>query len=354
MKETRRVFSVSGSESVVRTVLENLVGFKAVTVLFSGEAALDSLSKVFRNNKSIVCTADAPFLPRFFPSSLDVIEIFATDSSRTIFGADNIININDNIIRQFIEIAERYNVDIGDHVSNSADASAKNSVKSDCLFCRLLEGNPLHEQASLYESDNFLVIPGSGAFLDGYIMILPKAHVMSCAELNDNQRLEMLEVIEDVKFILKSIYHMDILVWENGSGSGGKGKPSTSIVHAHIHACPSQFNVLETTYAKGIPVHPISFEDLPKYEENSYLLIMDYDGSWHISNDINLYIPRQYVRQLIALEHNINGDLWNWREFPFWDNVAKTGNSFIDFVKINYEMLSPRIQKATQKFIKCK
>ena len=81
---------------------------------------------------------------------------------------------------------------------------------------------------------------------------------------------------------------------------------------------------------------------------------MDYDGSWHISNDTNLYIPRQYVRQLIALEHNINGDLWNWREFPFWDNVAKTGNSFIDFVKINYEMLSPRIQKATQKFIKCK
>ena len=331
MKETRRVFSVSGSESVVRTVLENLVGFKAVTVLFSCEAAWDSLSKVFRNNKSIVCTTDAPFLPNFFPSSLDVIEIFATDSSRTIFGADNIININDNIIRQFIEIAERYNVDIGDHVSNSADASAKNSVKSDCLFCRLLEGNPLHEQASLYESDNFLVIPGSGAFLDGYIMILPKAHVMSCAELNDNQRLEMLEVIEDVKFILKSIYHMDILVWENGSGSGGKGKPSTSIVHAHIHACPSQFNVLETTYAKGIPVHPIS-----------------------LSNDTNLYIPRQYVRQLIALEHNINGDLWNWREFPFWDNVAKTGNSFIDFVKINYEMLSPRIQKATQKFIKCK
>ena len=65
----------------------------------------------------------------------------------------------------------------------------------------------------------------------------------------------------------------------------------------------------------------------------------------------NMYIPRQYVRQMIALEHNINSELWNWRRFPFWDNVEKTGNTFLDYVKNNYGELSTRIKKATRKFI---
>lgn len=300
-KATRKVFSVKGKESAVRTVLNGLMGFKAVTVL-SDMVTPDAMSEVFKNNKNVVCRAEDISYPL---KNEDVVDVHATDSDM-IFGVKNIINVKGNIVRQFMEIAEEHDIDIGDHASN---ASTKSALKSDCLFCKLLAGKPVHEQASLYESKNFLVIPGSGAFLDGYIMILPKPHVMSCAELDLEQRLEMLEVINDIKFILSSIYKKDVLVWENGSGLDGKGKPKTSIVHAHIHACPSTLNVLETTNATGIPVHPISFEDLPKFKENSYLLIMDYDRKWYISYNPDLYIPRQYVRQLIAMEHNINGEL---------------------------------------------
>lgn len=344
MKATRKVFSVKGKESAVRTVLNGLIGFKAVTVL-SNMVTTDTMNNVFMNNKSVICKSDD--IP-YSVLNTDIVNILATDSDTMIFGINNIINVKGNIVRQFMEIAEEHDIDIGDHVSN---ASSKSPLISDCLFCKLLAGNPVHEQASLYESKNFLVIPGSGAFLDGYIMILPKSHVMSCVELDYEQRMEMLDVIADVKYILRSIYKKDILVWENGSGLDGKGKPKTSIVHAHIHACPSTLNVLETTNATGISVYPIKFEDLPNYKENSYLLIMDYDGNWYISYDSNLYIPRQYVRQLIALEHGINSELWNWRRFPFWDNVEKTGNDFLTYVKENYGELSTRVKKATEKFI---
>lgn len=344
MKATRKVFSVKGKESAVRTVLNGLMGFKAVTVL-SDMVTPDAMSEVFKNNKNVVCRAEDI---SYSLKNEDVVDVHATDSDMMIFGVKNIINVKGNIVRQFMEIAEEHDIDIGDHASN---ASTKSALKSDCLFCKLLAGKPVHEQASLYESKNFLVIPGSSAFLDGYIMILPKPHVMSCAELDLEQRLEMLEVINDIKFILSSIYKKDVLVWENGSGLDGKGKPKTSIVHAHIHACPSTLNVLETTNATGIPVHPISFEDLPKFKENSYLLIMDYDRKWYISYNPDLYIPRQYVRQLIAMEHNINGELWNWRKYPFWDNVEKTGNDFLSFVKNNYGKLNTSIKKATEKFI---
>ena len=344
MKETRKIFSVRGKEKVVRTVMEGLVDFKAVEVIYN-DISQEAISEVFANNKSVICKAEDI---KYAFGNIKVVDVLATDSDTRIFGVKNIINLNGNIVRQFMEIAEDHNIDIGDHVSN---ASEKSPLKSDCLFCKLLEGNPVHEQASLYESENFLVIPGSGAFIDGYLMILPKVHVMSCAELNLEQRIEMIEVIRDVKDILKGIYKSEVLVWENGSGMDGKGKPKTSIVHAHIHACPSKLNIWETTNAMGIPVNYISFKDLPKYKANSYLLIMDYDESWYISYDPNLYIPRQYVRQLIAMEHNINGELWNWRRFPFWENVKKTGNVFLDYVRNNYNNLSPRIRKATKKFL---
>ena len=344
MKATRKVFSVKGEDSIVRAVLNGLIGFKAVTVL-SDIITPDVMDQVFANNKSLVCRADN--IP-YSVLNTDVVNVLATDSETMIFGVKNIINVNGNIVRQFMEIADEYDIDIGDHVSNESD---KNPLQSDCLFCKLLAGKPVHEQASLYESENFLVIPGSGAFLDGYMMILPKSHVMSCAELDYKQRMEMLQVIDDVKYILRNIYRKNILVWENGSGLDGRGKPKTSIVHAHIHVCPSTLNVLETTKATGIKIHPIDFENLPDYKRNSYLLIMDYDENWYISYNPNMYIPRQYVRQMIALEHNINSELWNWRRFPFWDNVEKTGNTFLDYVKNNYGELSTRIKKATRKFI---
>ncbi len=344
MKPTKKVFAVTGNESVVRTVLEGLIGFKAITVIMT-VASFDVFAKVFDKNKSVVCRAEA--VPTEVPSA-DVIQVYATDSNTRIYGVNNIINIKSNIIRQFMEIADLCDIDIGDHVSNASDKSPR---KSDCLFCKLLAGKPVHYQASLYESENFLVIPGSGAFIDGYLMILPKPHVMSCAELPLNLRLEMLDVIDDVNYILERMYGKHVLIWENGSGMEGKGKPKTSIVHAHIHACPSELNVEGTTTATGIPINPININDLHEYKSDSYLLIRDYNNQWYISYDSELYIPRQYVRQLIALEHNIQGELWNWRRFPFWDNVEKTGNDFMDFIRHNYDKLSPRIRKATHNFI---
>ena len=345
MKATRKIFAIYGEAPVVRKVLECLDGFKAVTALMDTFSYAD-IESVFNKNKSVACYSES--LLKLYPTVLnDFIDVYLTENSIAI-GYSNVINVEKNIVLQFMEIAEKNNVDIGDHISNNRDFGP---TQEDCLFCKLIDGEPVHEQAILYESKNFIVIPGSGAFVEGYIMIVPKAHVMSCAELSTEQRKEMLTVIEDIKFILNWIYGTDILVWENGSGRGGIGKPKTSIVHAHIHVCPSQMNICLETEATGIPIYPISFDDLPKYKENSYLLINDYYGNWYISYDEELYIPRQYIRQLIAAEHHFGGEIWNWRRYAFWDEAEKNGNDFLDFVRNNYLLLPKSIKDATRKFI---
>lgn len=57
MKATRKVFSIKGKEEVVRIILNSLIGFKAVTVL-SDIVTYDTMSEVFKNNKSVVCRAE--------------------------------------------------------------------------------------------------------------------------------------------------------------------------------------------------------------------------------------------------------------------------------------------------------
>ena len=345
MKKTRRIFTLKGNENDIQKVLNSLIGFKAITVL-SNEITIENILEVFNNNKSVVCKDNDIFHHK---KNNYVIEIFTTTLEAIMFNKKNVINVNKNIIHQFKKIADSYDIDIGDHISN---ISSKTSSEFECLFCRLINGKPVHEQAILYESENFLVIPGSGAFVDGYLLILPKLHIMSCSDLSYNLRQELFCVIEDVKFILNSIYKKNILIWENGSGIGGIGKSKTSIVHAHIHVCPSNLNIEEIKKAAKIPFFPIKREELQKYKKNSYLLVLDHNDNWHICYNKNFYIPRQYVRQLIAVEHNKKGEIWNWRKYPFWNNVKKNGDVFLNFIEKNFDNISPRIQKATEELIK--
>ena len=346
MKATKQIFCFNGNENDVRQVLAEVSGFKAISVV-KKSASIEEIKEVFSNNKSVACTSfnESGFILQFCP-----INIFVTKTPFNISG--NIIDIRHNIVRQFMEIASKYNIDVGDHISNSTNKD-KGQSKTNCVFCKLLAGKPIHEQKSLYESQNFLVVPGSGSFIDGYLMILPKEHVMSCAELSKEMLKEMNDVISDVKFILKSVYGNEVLIWENGSGMGGKGKPQTSIVHAHIHACPcpNQLNICNVTKMTGVTVHHIEKRNLKNYYKDSYLLIIDFDNQWYIASDAKLYIPRQYIRQLLAMELNISGDVWDWRHFPFWNNVEKTAQNILSFLKNNFQSLSPRIQKATKKFV---
>lgn len=345
MKTTRQIFVVNGKDEIVRTILKQVGGFKAITVV-DGNATNEDIIEIFKHNKSIVCRGTTSNNIIF---QLTPIFITGIDGTNTTSSFGNTVNIRNNIVLQFMEIAEKYNVDIGDHKSNTTEKEG--SLKEDCLFCKLLAGKPIHKQEPLYETENFLVIPGSGAFVDGYLMILPKKHVMSCAELSYEIRLEMYNVLQDIKLILRSIYQKDILIWENGSGTCGHGKSKNSIVHAHIHACPCLLDILQTTKMSGINLKEIDVDSLPDYSKNSYLFVINYDNKWYICSDTKLYIPRQYVRQLIALEQNINTDLWDWRRYPFWTNVEKTGNVFLDYIRTNYDYLPSRIQNATRKFI---
>lgn len=341
MKTTRHAFCFKGDSETNKEIVSQIVsGFKAISRVEN--ITPENVNKVFKCNKNIITMN--PNIAKI----TDTIFIGVNDSLQR-FNIHTKCS-NEEIQEQFKEIAENCNVDIGDHRSHSTKEGPSQKPQ-DCVFCRYLLGHPDHYQPSMYESENFVMMANTGHFVPGSLLIIPKKHIMSCAELNEKELNELLEVIADCKYLLRKLYGMDTLLWENSSGSGGHGKDKSSIVHAHIHMNPCDMEVLKVSAQKGITPQKIEYHDLPKYQENSYLLIQNYDLQWYIVSNPELYIPRQYVRQLVAEHVNLPGDLWNWRKYMFLDEVAKTTNEIKNYLISHKKDLPTRILERTSHFV---
>ncbi len=346
MKKTRNLFILTGSTEDTSLVLNEL-RFKGMLVYPYGVKITDTfVVNAFKNNKSVACSKND------YMGKLDAVininianhnsSILETDYQQTIFVDDG------NIASQFANIADSLNCDIGDHKSNSSGLSGAPTVK-DCAYCRYLAGFPADNERTVYGSKNFFVLPTIGQFITGYLLVIPYEHVMSNAEL-DSQRLEEFKtVLQDIEYILKLTYNAsNVLVWENGSGNGGVGKAKDSIVHSHVHICPSQYTSEKILEVSGFPFETITLESLKDYKEHSYLLVRTPDHNvWKINNNPDLYIPRQYVRQLVAEEYGLPGESWNWRTHHFSEKMYQTVEDIRATLLRNWNILPERIKNNT-------
>ena len=347
MLKTRNVFVLTGNSDCVSQVLASLQ-FKGLTI-FNSEVTIEDITKEFNNNKSIACSSIARDL------NIDSIEIPVVNSDN--IDIPNSINVKaGNIAEQFEKITISLDCDIGDHKSNSSGLSGIPS-KKDCAYCRHMGRKPgefkYGYNRTVYESENFIVLPTVGEFIKGYLLIIPKEHIMSLAELPSELKDEFLEVYNDVITMLKLTYDIDeFLVWENGTGNGGLGKAKSSIVHAHVHVAPSKLVFEDIKKASSFPFTKISYNEIFSYGNHSYLLVQGSStNEWFINDNPDLYIPRQYVRQLVAQEYNLTGDTWNWRINPFYDLLYECCSDIGKALSKNSDKISNQLKERTSRFI---
>lgn len=335
MKQTRKIFKLNGYTIEEEKLLLEELQFKGLIVFYSKDITQYDLVSVFKNNKSALCISCT--LPRNF--------------DKKAISCDN-LKFDADLIKQFQNIASIYNCDIGDHKSNCSGISGV-PTKEDCVYCQFLKGSPyVFQHKILYSSANFFVVSTLGQFINGYLLIIPYSHIMSNAELVNYKRNEFLTVLEDISYILKMTYNVsNVLVWENGTGNSGIGKAKNSVVHAHTHIAPSNLNATTIKTISGFPFKEILFCQLSDYSKNSYLLIKKSDFIWNICQSSDLYIPRQYIRQLLANEYNISGEYWNWRIYPFENKIIETDRQIMNALKNNWDTLSERIKERTRYYL---
>lgn len=356
MLTSRKFIVILGDDAELATAKNIIKGFKAVTVIKT--VSRSSINNIYHFNKSPVF-----FTNRFCNWLVDYNPFVIQLTSKTNFA--KMFLSTKSILTDFPKLLESHGIDCGDHICNSTE-SGYVQPKSECLFCKILAHTVKHHEHILYESDNFFVIPGTGAFFDGYIMVIPKKHVMSFANLSKEELEEFFIIYDNLSSILERIYGKKVFGFECGSGKTGAGKHKTSIVHCHFHMAATDMPVLEEVQKSGLTPQLIDKKDLIKFDENPYMLYVDQNSNWFISCDNRDYYPRQHPRQVLAhwmLENEFPllqkyckpftdkmtedeiANFWkserfyNWRNYPMRNRLDTIADEFRTFCKENFDKL---------------
>jgi diadenosine tetraphosphate (Ap4A) HIT family hydrolase len=193
---------------------------------------------------------------------------------------------------------------------------------------------PNVESRILYSTSNFVVIPGLGQLLEGYLLILPKKHYLSLATMPLDFFPEFNRVINITTGVLEKVYGKEYILFEHGPLSP-KIRGGSCSDHAHLHIFPlrqiSKIDFLigeETKDESTFPEEAVRILD----EGSPYLFISDYKKREKVTKAENL--PSQYMRREIAKSIG-RPDEWDWQVFigksellncilqlkPFFDQV---------------------------------
>lgn len=167
----------------------------------------------------------------------------------------------------------------------------------------------------IYESEKFYVVSELGALKQGYLMIVPKKHILSVAQFPQEYWNEYFEVCKDVESILKGAFNGKMVIFmEHGSGPSGKTSHKKSIVHAHTH-CVVDFT-LKKKYKKMVKLQPCN--DISEAREVHYFSYQEgTEGQLMLSMNPEVYIQRQFPRQVMAEEFGLAPEQYNWRLYDF-------------------------------------
>ena len=101
-----------------------------------------------------------------------------------------------------------------------------------CPFCKVESEREIiaSSNLSLAFYDGFPVSPG-------HTLIIPRRHVASFFELTEEERLDLLKLVDKVRQVLEDSYHPDgFNIGINVGEAAGQ-----SIFHVHVHIIPRYF-----------------------------------------------------------------------------------------------------------------
>ena len=201
----------------------------------------------------------------------------------------------------------------------------------------------------IYESRLFYVTSELGAIKPAYLMIVPKDHILSVAQFPSGYMSEYMQVCCDVEKILKGAYGKGkpVVFFEHGSGPSGKTSHKKSIVHAHTHVVVD-FRIQEK-YLEMVQMEHIEDISVAKnvhyfsYQEGSY-------GRLLISMRPEVYVQRQFPRQVMAEEMGLAPGQYNWRNVEFAENVKAQLYKIYQYL-IKGDDIPLRIKERTEGFV---
>lgn len=207
----------------------------------------------------------------------------------------------------------------------------------DCPFCGVDDPKfrAKQENTVFLETENFVVTPTRGSFVEGYLLIVTKEHFLSFGRLPDHLFAEFRQIHRTVTERLRPVYG-PIITFEHGGNGGFADRGGSCIEHAHMHIVPYSDNpwqLVESDYL-WTSVRPQTWpQDLG--ENAGYIYLESNHGStrlYYARPDF----PRQYLRRRLCLHIGDEfRDKWHYDLYPFDEKIAKT------VAKVNHSLSAP-------------
>lgn len=198
------------------------------------------------------------------------------------------------------------------------------------LGCRLCGVQREHWSPSpwnqvLWESVNFLAMPTLGAIVEGWLLVVPRAHYLCAGALPPDLLVELDQFLRFVADRVEQEYG-PAAIFEHGPSCVGEAVGCT-VDHAHMHIVPTRDDLIEG--ARGIAPKTLQWRravgladarDL-HLRRLPYLYVEQPRGNAHIATGSN--IPSQLFRRVVA--HFMGApEHYDWRQFPETRNVEAT------------------------------
>ncbi len=194
--------------------------------------------------------------------------------------------------------------------------------------------NSLDCDRTLIESENFKVIPSLGSIIPGWLLVVPKEFKLNFSELSVEEVIELESLVSNVKEHFYHLFDTRGVVFEHGPRVLNT-KVGCSVDYAHLHVVPIELS-LELIFEYGdhrldwVQISGLSQLNEMSIKDSGYLYFRDTENFHYVSSDGD--IPSQFFRRIIANQMAVP-EKFNWKEFPFLENVSKTLSSF-DSIKV--------------------
>jgi diadenosine tetraphosphate (Ap4A) HIT family hydrolase len=191
-----------------------------------------------------------------------------------------------------------------------------------CEFCKEFANPTQRPNRVLWEGGNFNLLPSIGSLTPGYLLLMPKFHIRSFADLNPADLQSALSIAEAARQVISGRFGPTILA-EHGPGRPGETS-AACCDHAHWHLIPCDPHKVSQEYerAAGVPAALTTIRELSKWGGQPYVFLSPLRHvywTWPYSD----HFSSQFVRRICAKIMGL-ADYYDWAIFPFTENMIVT------------------------------
>lgn len=194
-----------------------------------------------------------------------------------------------------------------------------------CALCDAANGRSADPwNRPIFESENFVVLPSLGSLVEGWLLIVPRQHVLSAALFAPVLQSEFILVRDHVERTLRARYG-SACFFEHGPAAVQRST-GCGVDHAHVHALPEVVDLVREAgplLPEGVTFMQGDLRDCRNANERNldYLYVEQPMGSCWVA--IAPAFASQTFRRAIASSLGM-AQRFDWKRFPEAETIQLT------------------------------